>query len=315
MAAAKKKAATKKRIGKPRRHLFANAQDAAMIDALAKEYGPATHEIFRRISESDAKGEIDAVALSERVTPFFRVLFRSPRLPLWPADFLEVVGLLSWDYPPFSDAVRLLHNQAQLPRRRNQSPVELAPREAGKRRLSDSNSPMTWEYLKEQPAELQDVYLGALRFPLFGGAGTNEDDLDAVGDVARKELVRVLMVDVELIRNIRPYVSIRHIRTLRQYERMRDEGASSDVARRRIAEAQRRTRTAIDGDIQRAMNDIGLTQQKAASLRSTRRVAQETGEPPSPPRFVLDCPDHHKPMNEWLACDDCRSEAETFRDY
>jgi hypothetical protein len=247
--------------------------------------------------------------LASQLPPYFAALFQP--MSWWPADFLQVVGLLSWEYQPFFDAVRQLHIIAQLPRRRNESPVELAPRIAGDRRLHVADDAISWDEMKALPGGLQYARLGGLSIPLFGG-GNDEDALHEVAIKARSELARVLSVDAKLLRTITPYASMRHLRTLREFEMLRDRGASSNDAKQHIAKLQNRKPTAIHGDIQRAMRDLGLTTKDLRLLRNDRRRVKDGVGPPRS-KWVHPCPDHGKPMDQSLACDDCRREAEAFQ--
>jgi hypothetical protein len=287
---------------------FASEKWAAIYDSLVRDYGA---DVVRQLYGPTGKirafcerHQEQARAYALALPPFFRVLLRP--LPWWVSDFLRIAGPIAWDYQPFWQGVRLLHVQAELPRD-NRSPV-LLPGLAGKSRIEIAEDARTWDEFKKLPDVLQGYLLGWSWIPLYGGAGNDTDATYNVSVQAREELKRFLKVERDLLRRKRPHASLRHLRTLRQFEWLREAGASWSEAEKQLSEQQERTPTAIRGDVQRAMRALGLNRPDMEHSRPhhkepTSADAAAQTEP---------CPIHGKPMDAAdMACVDCRNEAKT----
>jgi len=283
-------------------NFFESEKWASVFKSLLDQFGNVVHELYgpngkiRKFCESHHS---EAKAYERKLPPYFRVLFQP--LGWWPSDFLKVAGFIAWDFKPFWDGFRLLHNVAQLPRRGNQSPV-LLPGRTGKSRLEVANDAISWSDFKQLPEEIQQSMLGRLMFPLFGDAGHDDDAVRTVSDQARDELRRFLKVEHDLLSARRPRASLRHLRTLVLFESLREQGNSWQEAEERLAAEQGRTGTAIHGDVQRAMRDLKLSRQE---LDNTLRRRDTSNSEVAAELCVV----HGKPVDELLTCPDCRNEA------
>jgi hypothetical protein len=285
---------------------FTSEKWAAIFESLLKLYGSGVvHELYgpngkiRKFCESH---RFEAMAYQQNLPPYFRQLFRP--LGWWPSDFLRVAGPTAWDYQPFWLGVRILHVRAELPCRSNQSPV-LLPGLTGRSRLEIADDARPWDEFKQLPDAFQGALLG-WSIPLYGDAGNDDDALHKVAAQAREELKRFLKVERDLLREKRPHASLRHLRTLRLFEWLREEGKSWEEAEELLATRQGRTPTAIHGDVQRAMRALKLTRQE---LDDTLGHRERAGSEMAKTDQQEPCPIHGKPVDGLMTCSDCRNEA------
>lgn len=235
--------------------------------SMEEAYGPIVRIVESKLRDHDFANDQEG----RDVPPYFVELFRP--LWLWPADFLRIVGLDAWEFPPFCEAVRLLHVAARLPRERSIPSIE--------------SLEVFGEFVTHQ-----------LMTPLFGDAGQDDDALQPIGDEARNEVQRWL--DVE-----RGIVSRRRRRSMRdfavyiQHARLMRGGQTWKQAAATLAGRYHSTPDGISRSAQSGRRRLGL--------RRPRRPLPKA--PTTAPDYGT-CPDHGKPLDGMMTCADCLSEAE-----
>jgi hypothetical protein len=261
---------------------FSSKEWAAIFEQRLRDYGPVVRELYGpngKIRKFYENNRSEAIANQQKISPSFRLHFSQMKLEWWPSDFLRVAGPIAWNYKPFWEGVRLIHDTALSPGRGNQSPV-LLPGLTPKSRLKIADYALPWDEFKQLPVALQGVRLGWSPFPLSDTNGGNYDEaFHEAALQAQEELGRFLKIESDLLREARkrPHANIRHLRNLRLFEWLREEGKSWIEAEEQLATQQGLTRSAIHGDIQSAMRLLGLSKEGSRPRATRPRNSRKPG--------------------------------------